>query len=189
MSESTSERLLDAALTSYLERGWQGASLAEIARRAGFTTGAIYGCFKGKNELFAAVVDRELSRMGLEVERRLDGVETPKERLQVMRQWFRERRQRAGMRIFYDLWHQAAEHPRLRKALWASYERATQEVADAIGRFAGPRTEAFGLSHKTLAVFAMALMEGLLLRQFLSQSEDSIDVVFDLLERFVLPFA
>lgn len=185
--DETGEALLNAALAAYLERGWQGASLAEIAARTGLTTGAIYSRFAGKNELFAAVLERELGRMGAEVERRLGEVGAASERIGVLRQWFRERRGRAGVRIFYDLWHQAAEYPRLRKALWALYEGMTEEVAGALGRHLGARLDMVGVSARTLAVVATALMEGLLLRQFLSQSEESVDLVFDELERWLGP--
>lgn len=186
--DETGQGLLNAALEVYLERGWQGASLAEIAGRTGLTTGAIYSRFAGKNELFAAVLERELGRMGAEVERRLGEVATEVERLAVLRQWFRERRGRAGARIFYDLWHQAAEYPRLRKALAATYERMTEGVAQSLEEHLGERLEALGMPARTLAVVATALMEGLLLRQFLSQSEEAVDLVFDELERWLGPF-
>lgn len=185
--DETGQGLLNAALAVYLERGWQGASLAEIAGRAGLTTGAIYSRFAGKNELFAAVLERELVRMNAEVERRLGEAHSDVERLGVLRQWFRERRGRAGVRIFYDLWHQAAEYPRLRKALWATYERMTDGVAEALARHLGARLVAAGMAPRTLAVVSTALMEGLLLRQFLSQSEEPVDLVFDELERWLGP--
>jgi TetR/AcrR family transcriptional repressor of uid operon len=44
-------RLLAAATVEFAERGYAGARVAEIARRAGVTTGAIYSRFRGKNEL------------------------------------------------------------------------------------------------------------------------------------------
>jgi AcrR family transcriptional regulator len=185
--DETGTALVDAALAVYLERGWQGASLAEIAGRAGLTTGAIYSRFSGKNELFAAVLERELERMNTEVARRLGEVASEVERLAVLRQWFRERRGRAGVRIFYDLWHQAAEYPRLRKALSAIYERMTEGVASGLERYLGPRLHAVGLEARTLAVVSTALMEGLLLRQFLTQSEEPVDLVFDALERWLAP--
>lgn len=185
--DETGQGLLNAALEVYLERGWQGASLTEIASRVGLTTGAIYSRFAGKNELFAAVLERELAKMNGEVERRLSEVGSERERLAVLRQWFRERRGRAGVRIFYELWHQAAEYPRLRKSLWATYERMTDGVAEALARQLGARLDAVGMAPRTLAVVATALMEGLLLRQFLSQSEEAVDLVFDELERWLGP--
>jgi len=55
-SPSTRERILAAAEEVFAERGYEGAALADIARRAGFTTGAIYGCFRDKAELLLEVV-------------------------------------------------------------------------------------------------------------------------------------
>ena len=49
--ESTRERLLDAAIQVFSERGYAGAGVQEIARRAGLTTGAIYANFRGKADL------------------------------------------------------------------------------------------------------------------------------------------
>lgn len=51
------ERLLDAAAEVFAERGYDGAGVAEIARRAGVTTGAIYSRFTGKADLLVAAID------------------------------------------------------------------------------------------------------------------------------------
>jgi AcrR family transcriptional regulator len=50
-------RLLDAAAEVFAERGFEGAGVAEIARRAGVTTGAIYSRFTGKADLLASALD------------------------------------------------------------------------------------------------------------------------------------
>src|SRR5471030_1504302 len=54
----TVSRLLDAADAVIAEKGFQRATLEEIAGRAGLTTGAIYSNFGGKEDLFLAVVGR-----------------------------------------------------------------------------------------------------------------------------------
>jgi AcrR family transcriptional regulator len=46
----------------FLRRGFHGASLDEIAEEAGYTTGAVYSNFKGKDDLFLAVMDAEVQR-------------------------------------------------------------------------------------------------------------------------------
>jgi AcrR family transcriptional regulator len=51
------ERLLSAAAEVFAERGYDGAGVAEIARRAGVTTGAIYSRYRGKAELLVAALD------------------------------------------------------------------------------------------------------------------------------------
>lgn len=50
-------RLLAAARAEFAERGYAGARVAEIARRAGVTTGAIYSRYRGKAELLADAID------------------------------------------------------------------------------------------------------------------------------------
>jgi AcrR family transcriptional regulator len=56
--ERTRNALLDAAAEVFAQRGFNGASLDEIAETAGFTRGAIYKNFDGKEDLFFAVMDR-----------------------------------------------------------------------------------------------------------------------------------
>src|SRR3954471_5996047 len=52
----TRQRLLDAATEVFIEKGYEGTRVAEIARRAGLTTGAIYGNFGSKADLLTAAL-------------------------------------------------------------------------------------------------------------------------------------
>lgn len=54
----TRDSLLDAAERLFSERGVSRTSLADIAKAAGVTRGAIYWHFRDKGELFTAMVDR-----------------------------------------------------------------------------------------------------------------------------------
>lgn len=54
----TSERLLVAALGVLDERGYRDATVGDIARRAGLTTGAIYATFGSKENLLNAALGR-----------------------------------------------------------------------------------------------------------------------------------
>jgi len=58
----TRERLLDAAMEVFSQRGFHPASLDDVADAAGFTKGAIYAHFANKEALFLAVFDRQLAR-------------------------------------------------------------------------------------------------------------------------------
>lgn len=57
--KSTLERIHEAAKREFLEKGFQAASLRNIVKRAGVTTGAFYGYYDSKEELFAALVDKQ----------------------------------------------------------------------------------------------------------------------------------
>jgi len=50
--ERTRSALLEAARALIRERGYERTTLEKVARRAGMTTGAIYGNFKNRDELF-----------------------------------------------------------------------------------------------------------------------------------------
>ena len=57
----TTQQLLDAAIDVFRERGFDKAGVAEIARRAGYTTGAIYSRWTGKREMLVDAVDVVMS--------------------------------------------------------------------------------------------------------------------------------
>src|SRR5262245_18817593 len=53
--ERTRAALLEAARALIREKGHERTTLEKVARRAGMTTGAIYGNFKNRDELFIAL--------------------------------------------------------------------------------------------------------------------------------------
>lgn len=62
------DRLLDAAAEVFCERGYDGTTVAEVARRAGLTTGAIYGNFRDKAELLLQTIERNSARAVADLE-------------------------------------------------------------------------------------------------------------------------
>ena len=56
----TRDRLLRAAVDACVECGYEGATLADIARRADVSTPAVYGHFSGKAALLVEASKREL---------------------------------------------------------------------------------------------------------------------------------
>ena len=48
---STRDRLVAAAIEVFVEQGYDGARVQDIARTAGLTTGAIYANYRGKADL------------------------------------------------------------------------------------------------------------------------------------------
>ena len=55
----TRARLIEAAGAVIGEKGFDRASLDDIAARAGMTRGAVYGNFKNKEELFLALIETQ----------------------------------------------------------------------------------------------------------------------------------
>jgi AcrR family transcriptional regulator len=66
--ELTAERILDAAEKLFAAQGYQGTSLREIAQQVGIKEPGLYNYFKGKQDLYSAVLDRALSPMAAAME-------------------------------------------------------------------------------------------------------------------------
>src|SRR3989440_8786878 len=79
--EETRRRLLDAAASVFIRRGFQGASIEEITAEAGFTRGAFYSNFETKEEMFVELLqERVYQRYGEIIMRQPPGL-SPRESL------------------------------------------------------------------------------------------------------------
>jgi AcrR family transcriptional regulator len=56
---TTLDRIHQAAKAEFLEKGYKDASLRNIVKTAGVTTGAFYGYYKSKEELFESLVGEQ----------------------------------------------------------------------------------------------------------------------------------
>jgi len=60
-SDDIREALLDAAASVFAEKGYDGTRIQEVVRRAGLSTGAVYGRFASKDEMLReAVITRSV---------------------------------------------------------------------------------------------------------------------------------
>ena len=76
----TLERIQQAALDEFSEKGFLGASLRQIVKHAGVTTGAFYGYFSSKEALFASIVEPHAAAlMGRFMEAQTGFAELPEE--------------------------------------------------------------------------------------------------------------
>ncbi|XXX73730.1 TetR/AcrR family transcriptional regulator [Sorangium sp. So ce134] len=79
LKDEVQESIAAAALTIFARKGYESATMAEIARAAGVSTGNIYRYYANKDALFYAVVDEGFARaLTLLLRRRvkaLDGVD------------------------------------------------------------------------------------------------------------------
>ncbi|MFC9477095.1 TetR/AcrR family transcriptional regulator [Nocardia sp. NPDC055002] len=75
------EKLLDSALSAFLDFGIKRTSMGEIARRAGISPATLYRRYESKNELVEAVGVREAQRYVTEIDERVRAVTEPGEQL------------------------------------------------------------------------------------------------------------
>jgi AcrR family transcriptional regulator len=63
LSDARRALVLDAARAVFEEHGIDGASIREIAKRAGYTPGAIYTYFDSKEAIYAVLLEESLERL------------------------------------------------------------------------------------------------------------------------------
>jgi AcrR family transcriptional regulator len=79
--ELTRARLLDAAATVFARRGYRGAAVEEIAAEAGYTIGALYSNFSGKEELLLAFLEQRIAEVGERIVTAAQAEEQPVDKL------------------------------------------------------------------------------------------------------------
>lgn len=91
------ELVLDAARSAFFELGMEKTSIREVAKRAGYTPGAIYSYFASKEDLYGALLSESLERLNERVQAALANVPDDAKRL------------RAAASAFFDFYR---ENPR-----------------------------------------------------------------------------
>jgi len=76
------EQLMDVGRVLFAEKGYEGASIEEVAHRAGVSKPVVYEHFGGKDRLYAVVVDREMRELLEHMTSALAGAEHPRELLE-----------------------------------------------------------------------------------------------------------
>lgn len=80
VSDAKRAHILSAAREVFEQHGLDGASIREIAKRAGYTPGAIYSYFAAKEEIYGALLAESLERLNAAVRQRIEGSRSPAQR-------------------------------------------------------------------------------------------------------------
>jgi AcrR family transcriptional regulator len=186
--EHTRNLLLDAAEEVFAERGFEGASLEDIAQRAGYTRGAIYKHFSSKADLFVAISTRFNSRFLTVFENAVE----PGTRIEDL-----------DMTTIAKLWHEAQvqdpkvfayglefnlyvlRHPEELEEVRRRRRELAELIASFIQQEADHLGETLAMPAITVARLVLATSDGLQLASFLDgdQEEDLYVPFLELLKR------
>jgi AcrR family transcriptional regulator len=124
------EELIVAAARVFRRDGFHGASLDRVSAEAGYTKGAVYSNFEGKDDLFFAVYDRQVAGRFDELTEAFDlgGV---REAIQRYRRLVDE--DLAWSILLVEFAAYASRHPHLQAALAERSRALTARVADHMG--------------------------------------------------------
>jgi len=138
---NTRERLLDAARVVFAASGYHGASVEEIASRAGFSTGALYSNFDGKEDLFLALMEREVDEHAQEISAAVRARASIAERATGgARRWMTMiEREPELLLLFMEFWAYGVRDPDVRPKVAERFahvrELLTRLIADGVREF------------------------------------------------------
>ena len=130
--EKTRVCLVQAAAKVFSRRGYAKASLDEVAEEAGFTKGAVYSNFKGKEDLFLATIDAHFEQRLASIKRVL--AEEPDARgtahaagMDFMDQLNRDPEYFA---LFFEFWAFAQRNPAVKRKFLPRVQRFRSALAE-----------------------------------------------------------
>lgn len=172
----TRTALMEAAARLFEAKGLAGTSITEIVDEAGYTTGALYSNFANKEELFVAVLERQVTDEMTALQAALTAEPTVEGRLRIVGDWYAsqagegQRRIRALAEIMLLARHRDSVHTRLRGRL--------QGLQDTVAAMLRQQEEELGFTFQlpvdTLAVAVLALLQGYGLRTAI-EDDDEVD--------------
>jgi AcrR family transcriptional regulator len=139
----TRAQLLSAAARVYAHRGFDGATLDEVAEEAGFTKGAVYDHFGSKENLLFALLDEHLSAQIAEQIALFDPGKAAAERPRPgADRWMKELEEDPdAFRLFVEAWLHGQRDEELRSRVAAGME-AWRATSRAFGRERGSDLDA-----------------------------------------------
>jgi AcrR family transcriptional regulator len=160
---NTRERLLAAARSVFARGGFHGASVEEIASEAGFSTGALYSNFEGKEDLFLVLMEREIEEHAQEIAAAVRERASVSERAAGgARQWMTMiEREPEALLLFMEFWAYGVRDARVRPKVAARFAQMRQVltglIADGVRDFDLELT----IPAEQLAVAIDALADGI----------------------------
>jgi len=158
----TRAQLLDAAERVFARDGLRGASVDAIALEAGYSTGAVYSNFKGKEDLFLTLVeeriDPRLASVYEAMEAELAAGVAP---LEAARRFVATlRSERDSFLLLIDFWGQAVRDPAAAERFNERHARLRAIVGRLLDAALPEREAGAGLPTDQLAITLIALANG-----------------------------
>lgn len=131
--EARKEQLADAVLTVIRRSGFTGATLREVAREVGWTSGVLLHYFRDKHELLTFAFQLATRRAHQRIGQRLPGLSGLAALRAVMEETLPiDENRHLDAAIWLSFEGQAASLPRIAEEQRAQYERLHQDLAELV---------------------------------------------------------
>ncbi len=163
-------RIIQAAVESFTQTGYDKTKMDDIARRLGLSKGTIYLYFKSKEELFVAICEHNIQKgdkedAGLFV--RKENVASDAEQIYDNIR----KREQGNDRVMLEMVTESARNPKLRKAMVELHAKVHAHVAESIQRRIDEGFIRKDVDAASLAIALVALYDGLAVNRMLGISD------------------
>lgn len=158
------EELLTAALHVFARRGYEQAGVDEIAAEAGYSKGALYWHFAGKEELLTTLLDERIDAPAREMVALLQSAPPDRDMsVEAARAFARRlREQREGVLLDREYWSLAIRDPDLRARYVARQTELRRALAGALqARMCHLGTPDLPMGAEQVARIVMSIIAGL----------------------------
>jgi AcrR family transcriptional regulator len=158
----TRSLLLDAAAEVFAHKGYAGASVDDVAEAAGFSTGALYSNFSGKEDLFLALfAERNRERTGEAVKAILDPAVSGEQRRANIAELLLDEDDADEAMLQAEFWLFAMRHPDLREQLAEQVHTNQRSLSQALEAWARHHGRPDTIAFDDLATVLVAVFRGL----------------------------
>ena len=170
-TDITRARLLQAAEKIFARNGFEAAKLEEIASEAGYTRGAFYANFDGKEDLFFALLEQEIGSRIAKVRKHVAKREGASEKLRVLRDlWLEMCIDRRWTLLTLEFKLFAVRHPKVRARLAAMYRNLVNSGVELVKQIVEDSGRKLAVSTQEFATTFFALSSGLTLAHMLDRT-------------------
>jgi len=128
-------RLIEAAETLFIRKGFDDTSVEDISEMAGYSRGAFYSNFDDKEQIFLAVIDRRRPKALDDI---FQQVSEPAERISAVRDWFSNQwRLKDFIALRMEFSRRAMRDRSVRKHLAELRRRELETYSASVGRYLG----------------------------------------------------
>lgn len=163
--EQTRQRLLEAAVIVFAEKGFVRAKLDEVAEQAGYSKGAVYSNFASKEELALAVLDHQRDKQLTMI---ADQVLAHGHDKQF---WAKQVQASTGNLLQIELWVQGHHNEALHEKMAARRQQANDAVAKILSGGAEPTAK-----HRSFVNLIGALSTGLAVQYALTPDPELVEL-------------
>ncbi|MBR8653085.1 TetR/AcrR family transcriptional regulator [Achromobacter sp. Marseille-Q0513] len=161
--DQTRQRLLDAAQSIFITKGFVAASVEDIAEQAGYTRGAFYSNFASKSELLLQLLRRDHEHVMAEMRGifEQEGASRAQMEESVLRHYSTHYRENDCFLLWMEAKLQAARDPQFRVGFNACLRELREVVAEYVRQFSEHVGTPLPMAPEKLAVGLLALSDGM----------------------------